>query len=57
MSPAARNAVFESIGRCYVCSQCALVYMRQPATDVQLGRLVYNETQARVIFEPYLPQG
>jgi hypothetical protein len=56
ISPVARAEVFKSIGRCYVCRECALVYIRQPATDVLLGRLVYSETGTRRTFETYLRQ-
>jgi hypothetical protein len=56
LSSVARAEVFKSIGRCYVCSECTLVYIRQPATDVRLGRLVYSETEARGTFEAYLRQ-
>jgi hypothetical protein len=57
LSQAARTAVHKSQGRCFVCSGCGLVYIRQPALDMRLGRLVYNGPEPGWTFEQHSTEG
>jgi hypothetical protein len=56
LSQAARTAVHKSQGRCFICSRCGVVYIRQPALDMRLGRLVYNGTEPGWTFVHHTPE-
>jgi hypothetical protein len=51
LSQSARDAVFRSQERCYVCANCSFIYIRNASEDIPLGHLVYHQEAPHWTFE------